>query len=81
VRLLRAARLSRVVGGAETGIDSSDLLVQDWARRAGHVIVHTDPEKIAQYDGIVACPFDRLSRVASAAPTRSRSGRTGTASG
>lgn len=83
MRLLHAARQSQLKDG-QTGIESSDALVHEWAERNGHVIVHvaadhksgtvqpwkrpnlrpwvTEAAKVAQYDGIVANRFDRLSR-------------------
>lgn len=84
MRLLHLARLSQDQGERQTGIESSDLQVRNWAANNGHVIIHTaadkksgtiqpwnrphakpwltDPEKISQYDGVVAYRFDRLSR-------------------
>lgn len=45
MRLLHAARLSQDTGESQTGIDSRDKQVQQWAAANGHTIIHTAADK------------------------------------
>jgi DNA invertase Pin-like site-specific DNA recombinase len=91
MKLLLAARLSQT-GTGQTGIETQDASVRQWAEAQGHKIIWTaedhksgttdpwdrpglrpwvtDPERIAQYDGIVAYRLDRLSRGPKASTNR-----------
>ncbi len=55
MRLVLAARLSQLVRGSETGIDTQDEDARDWALRTGHTIVAVAADDIS---GTVS-PFKR----------------------